>query len=74
MKTALTIIIDNLQEKKLIDFLDWFSIHAEELIDMEREQIVDAFESGQRENANGYYTKLGEQYFNKTFINDNSQN
>jgi hypothetical protein len=70
MKTALNLIADKIQEEKLIDFLDWFHDHIDELFDLEKEQIVNAFESGQQETANGFYTRLGEKYFNKNYVDD----
>lgn len=38
-------------------------------IELEKQQIIDAFEAGQKETANGYFIKSGEQYYNQNFKN-----
>ena len=38
-------------------------------LQLEKQQIADAYESGQKETANGYYIKLGEQFYNRNYSN-----
>jgi hypothetical protein len=42
-------------------------IIIEQAKEMEKRIICDAFEFGQKECANGFYNKLGIQYYNKNF-------
>ena len=62
--------VEWLQEKLLIYLsdelkcLNGFFVIAKE---MEKEQIIDAFDEG---NSNGFIIKCGEQYYNETYKNE----
>jgi hypothetical protein len=40
---------------------------AEDLLETERETIVNSFESGQKDTANGFFIKSGNSYYEKKY-------
>lgn len=38
---------------------------AQSLLEREKQLIIDAYEQGQKDTANGFYIKSGEAYYNK---------
>jgi hypothetical protein len=63
--------VDFLQNENYdkMEFLNKYNQIVSESFVIEKQQIIDAFESGQRDSANGFYNKLGVQYYNKNFNN-----
>ena len=66
-QTAVEWLIEQLEERGHI-IPDHIEVNS---LEMEKQQIADAYESGQNETANGYYIRLGEQFYNKNYDKTN---
>ena len=51
--------------------LESFEHTIHHALELEKQQIADAYESGQNETANGYYIRLGEQFYNRNYDKTN---
>jgi len=67
-QTAIEWLIEKLNEPQYPEDIPKFINQAKE---MEKHQIADAYESGQNETANGYYIRLGEQFYNRNYDKTN---
>ena len=65
-QTAVQWLIDKLNQPQYPEDIPKFINNA---LELEKQQIADAYESGQNETANGYYIRLGEQFYNKNYSN-----
>lgn len=65
-KTAVQWLIDKLNQPQYPEDIPKFINNA---LELEKQQIADAYESGQNETANGYYIRLGEQFYNRNYNN-----
>ena len=67
-KTAVQWLIDKLNQPQYPEDIPKFINNA---LELEKQQIADAYESGQNETANGYYIRLGEQFYNRNYDKTN---
>ena len=65
-KTAVEFLISKLGISEITH-----SLLFKNALQMEKQQITDAYESGQNETANGYYIRLGEQFYNRNYDKTN---
>ena len=67
-QTAVKLILDKFNLLSDFDFKSWILNNHDELIEMEREQIIEACNS-QKNDYRGMptYNKSGEQYYNETY-------
>jgi hypothetical protein len=67
-QTAVKLILDKFCLLSDFDFKSWILNNYDELIEMEREQIIEACNS-QKNDYRGMptYNKSGEQYYNETY-------
>lgn len=49
------------------EFIEKYHQIIKECLVLEKQQIIDAYEDGQKESANGFYNKLGIKYYNQKF-------
>jgi len=61
---------------KSLDLINWIEDDGkpheqlkilDQALELEKEQIIKAFESGQKDTANGYYIKNGERYYDELY-------
>jgi len=61
---------------KSLDLINWIEDDGQpheqlkildQALELEKEQIIKAFESGQKDTANGYYIKNGERYYDELY-------
>lgn len=61
---------------KSLDLINWIEDDGQpheqlklldQAIELEKEQIIKAFESGQKDTANGFYIKNGERYYDELY-------
>ena len=64
---------------KSLDLINWIEDDGQpheqlkmldEALIIEKEQIIKAFESGQKDTANGYYIKHGKRYYDELYHNE----
>ena len=71
-QTAVEWLINQLHKKQYGDYPELsYNKMFDQAKEMEKQQIADAYESGQNETANGYYIRLGEQFYNKNYDKTN---
>ena len=63
MKTAVKIITENYKEMDYIHFGAWLEENIEPLLEKEKQQIIEAYKSGDL----GKYDMSAEQYYNEIF-------
>ena len=67
-QTAVEWLVKKLNEPQYPEDIPKFINQA---LELEKQQIADAYESGQNETANGYYVRLGEQFYNRNYDKTN---
>lgn len=67
-QTAVRLILDKFNLLSDNDFKSWILNHYDELIQMEREQIIDAYNSARNDHHQMYFA---DEYFNKTYGGQN---
>lgn len=67
-QTAVQWLIEKLNQPQYPEDIPKFINNA---LELEKQQIADAYESGQQETANGYYIRLGEQFYNRNYDKTN---
>jgi len=62
-------ILEHLSKEKIIDYTTKMLLTEEldDLLELEKEYLIQAYEAGQRNTANGFYIKAGEKYYNDNF-------
>lgn len=70
MKTAIEWLIDK-HFGGIENCTSYFKIHIEQAMEMEKEQIIDAYRNGRSDQQSSresiFYSRMSEQYYNETF-------
>ena len=68
-KTAMMELIDKLRSNMgELGFIDWIKDNREQLLEKEKEQIMDAYNCGIEEEFSS--PENGEQYYNQTYLEE----